>query len=308
VRYIAIVALVALSLVALGGSEARAGFDEGLDAYNHGDFAAALREWLPLAGDGHAQAQFNVGVIYARGEGVALDYGEAMVWIRRSAEQGLPAAAVQLGLMYRDGLGVGRDAGEAARWFRGPAGEGDANAQHLLGMVLANQGAAASREEGWSWIRRAADAGHAGAQFTIAMGHDTGGSLSEDRAAAAGWYLLAAEQAHPRAQFRLGMMYLDGRGVARDYGRAEAWLWFAADRGFPMALYNLGLIYLEGRGFEADRVEAAGWFSLAVLRLPTGAARDAAIRSRDHAVGLLTPDQRAQALERARAWLARHGG
>ena len=45
-------------------SPARAGFDEGVAAYNRGDYAAALREFLPLAQQGNADAQTNLGVMY----------------------------------------------------------------------------------------------------------------------------------------------------------------------------------------------------------------------------------------------------
>ncbi len=40
-----------------------AGFDEGEAAYQRGDYATALREWRPLAGQGHAEAQFKLWVM-----------------------------------------------------------------------------------------------------------------------------------------------------------------------------------------------------------------------------------------------------
>ena len=39
-------------------------FDAGLEAANRGDFAAALKEWRPLAEAGDALAQFNLGNMY----------------------------------------------------------------------------------------------------------------------------------------------------------------------------------------------------------------------------------------------------
>ncbi len=64
-----------------------AGFVEGVAAYNRGDFAAALQEWRPLAEQGHAPAQFNLRIMYNKGEGVAKDDVEAVKWYRRAAEQ-----------------------------------------------------------------------------------------------------------------------------------------------------------------------------------------------------------------------------
>ena len=50
-----------------------ADYQKGLDAANRGDFATALREWTPLAKQGNAIAQYNLGVMYANGLGVPQD-------------------------------------------------------------------------------------------------------------------------------------------------------------------------------------------------------------------------------------------
>ena len=39
-------------------------FQKGLTAYESGDYATALREWKPLAQQGHAKSQYNLGVMY----------------------------------------------------------------------------------------------------------------------------------------------------------------------------------------------------------------------------------------------------
>ena len=52
-------------------------FQKGLDAAQNGDYATALKEWTPLAEEGDATAQFNLGVMYEKGEGVPQDYKTA---------------------------------------------------------------------------------------------------------------------------------------------------------------------------------------------------------------------------------------
>lgn len=47
-----------------------ADFDEGMAAYNRGDYATALQERRPLAEQGFAKAQSNLGIMYDKGEGV----------------------------------------------------------------------------------------------------------------------------------------------------------------------------------------------------------------------------------------------
>ncbi|MFP6744458.1 MAG: sel1 repeat family protein, partial [Alphaproteobacteria bacterium] len=57
------------SLIALTALPSQAGFDAGWAAYQNGDFATALSEWKPLAANGDARAQFNIGVMYDQGKG-----------------------------------------------------------------------------------------------------------------------------------------------------------------------------------------------------------------------------------------------
>ena len=54
-----------------------ADFETGMDAYHRGDYATALREWQRLAEQGDANAQYNLGVLYAEGKGVAQNYVQA---------------------------------------------------------------------------------------------------------------------------------------------------------------------------------------------------------------------------------------
>jgi len=73
---------------------------EGLRAYAQRNYAGALRYWGPLAQRGDAAAQYNIGRLYARGEGVPRDYPEAYKWFtlaaaggRREGEQARQAIA-----------------------------------------------------------------------------------------------------------------------------------------------------------------------------------------------------------------------
>ena len=75
-------------------------FQDGVDAYERKDYKTAYKLWLPLAEQGFAQAQFNLGVMYENGQGVHQDYKEAVRLYRLSAEQGHAKAQNNLGLMY----------------------------------------------------------------------------------------------------------------------------------------------------------------------------------------------------------------
>ena len=107
----------------------------GYQSYLKGDYAAAYREWLPLAELGDVEAQYNLGVLYDEGAGVDQDLAVAADWYRKAAEQGFMDAQTNLGMMYYYGQGVARDYHEAAKWFRLAADQGDDEASEYLGKI-----------------------------------------------------------------------------------------------------------------------------------------------------------------------------
>jgi hypothetical protein len=103
-------------------------FQKGLDAYNNGDYATALREWRPLAEQGDTKGRNSIGWLYFNGEGVAQDYAKAKLWFRLAAEQGDTRAQSNLGYMYGTGQGVPIDQVLAYMWFILAAAQGHKDA------------------------------------------------------------------------------------------------------------------------------------------------------------------------------------
>src|SRR5271166_2226498 len=95
-----------LLALALFGAAMAGPLEEGDAAYQSGDYAAAMSYWRPLAEQGNAQAQADLGAIYALGQGVPEDYLQAAAWYRKAADQGNADAQANLGLMYALGWGV----------------------------------------------------------------------------------------------------------------------------------------------------------------------------------------------------------
>ncbi len=105
-------------------TSAWAEFDEGMAAYESGDYASALEEFLPVAEQGLASAQTILGAMYHHGQGVPQDYIQAVKWYRLAAEQGEAYAQFILGDMYERGEGVPQDYAEALKWYRLAAEQG----------------------------------------------------------------------------------------------------------------------------------------------------------------------------------------
>ena len=140
-----------------------------------------LAAWVhPAAEQGHAEAQFYLGVMYATGRGVPQNDAKAVAWFRLAAEQSHAGAQRNLGMMYHDGRGVPQNDAEAVTWYRLAAAQGHAEGQYAIGMM-----------------------------------YTTGRGVPQNDAEAVIWFRRAAAQGHAWAQTTLGGMYLNGRGCRR---------------------------------------------------------------------------------------------
>jgi len=93
------------------------------------EMEGGFKETKDLAEKGDAKAQFNLGRMYYKGEGVEQDFKEAVKWFRKAAEQGYAAAQYSLGWMYDQGHGVMYDKVLAYAWWNLAAANGDALAK-----------------------------------------------------------------------------------------------------------------------------------------------------------------------------------
>lgn len=109
------------------------------------------------AEQGHALAQYNLGVSYTLGDGVPINTAEAVKWYRRAAEQGFARAQCNLGSCYYNGQGVPQNYKEAVKWFRLAAEQGDADAQGLLSSCYAlGEGVRRDDVQAYAWMSVAA--------------------------------------------------------------------------------------------------------------------------------------------------------
>jgi hypothetical protein len=156
-RHCARLLTVSLMLVAIGGAAFAGPLEDAVAAYRRGDYATALGLWHPLAEQGDAEAQFDLGVLYESGQGVLRNDAEAIKWYRKAAEQGDAVAQFNLGIMYAKGGGVLQNDGEAAHWYRLAADQGLAGAQFNLGMMHADgKGVRQDYVQAFMWLNQAA--------------------------------------------------------------------------------------------------------------------------------------------------------
>jgi uncharacterized protein len=126
-------AVGALLLMGLAGCGDH--YKEGVQAYKDKKFELAMQALQPLADEGKAEAQLFVGFMYDNGEGVAVDYPQAVAWYGKAAEQGEPTAQYNLAMMYGNGLGVKKDGVQTLKWLTLAALGGNAEAAAAVSKV-----------------------------------------------------------------------------------------------------------------------------------------------------------------------------
>ncbi|MFT5446890.1 MAG: TPR repeat protein [Gammaproteobacteria bacterium] len=133
------------------------------------DDSEAVRWYMLAAEGGLAEAQYNLGIMYATGRGVPLDPDKAAQWYGRAAGQGLAEAQFNLGTLYGTGRGVRRDEALAVKWLTKAAQRGLARAQYNLGALYEHgRGVRLNAHAALEWYKKAADQGLEQATFRYA--------------------------------------------------------------------------------------------------------------------------------------------
>jgi TPR repeat protein len=175
--------------------------DAGWRAYDRGDLQAAARAYEGGAQRGERLAQYNYAMMILRAETPGTP-AEALVWLRKSAEQGYPQAQFNLGLLYERGAMLPKSLPDATAWFRRAAEQGHVEAQIATGtQYFLGRGARRDETEACRWYELAADGGDAGAQYLAASCYEHGyGEWPKDLDRALAWYVQAARAGDVAAQ------------------------------------------------------------------------------------------------------------
>ncbi|MEW6590355.1 MAG: tetratricopeptide repeat protein [Pseudomonadota bacterium] len=146
------------SVVVLVGLTAWLALDQHRDGLPAAPVAAAVPHTRAEAGD--AEAQLQLGMRYAAGDGVVQNDKEAAKWLERAARQGLADAQYEYGLMLLQGRGVVQDYRAAFEWIEKPARRGHAKAQYSLGELYRyGTGTAIDKARAYLWFNLAAAQG-----------------------------------------------------------------------------------------------------------------------------------------------------
>ncbi|MBA4096296.1 MAG: hypothetical protein C0484_05925 [Rhodospirillum sp.] len=276
--------LVWVAFLASSGTSASADFDQGVTAFQQGDYQTALREFQPLAEAGDPRAEYAIARIYRDALGVKRDKAAASNWMRRAAEGGWPYAMFDLGEMYATGYLGPSDHDEAMKWFTLAAEQGTPQFQLTLGMMyyrgVEYLGVPENGPEAARWVQRAADQKFGPAAYVLGVMLEEGRVVPRDMPAALTWYRMAAEQEIAEAEASLGDLLYRGKDVQQNCNEAVQWLAAAANRDLPFAQFLLATIFERGDCVERDFVQSYLWYSNAWFH-GCGDVRQAALDRRN---------------------------
>ncbi len=252
---------------------------------------------------GDAEAQFNLGDMYSKGDGVPEDDREAVKWLHKSAEQGYATAQNNLGNMYAEGEGVPKDDKEAVKWYRKAAEQGEVFAQYNLALSYDIEGVPLGQEllvdektfqkEMMKWYRKAAEQGHALAQYNLGVKYHNGEGVPKDLVITHAWWNIAGANGY-RGKFPLrdpaigrierrmsNIEKLKAQALSREiikknpkvvnYNKVFELTKARAEKGDAEDQLNLGVMYRYGgsaRRKEAapiDWVASYAWFNIAAV-------------------------------------------
>ena len=127
-----------------------------------------FKKALPKAEAGDAEAQFDVGNMYEKGNGVAKDEAKAFEWYAKAAKQNHDKAAFEVGFAYLRGAGVSKDYDKAMTWLSTAADYNNVRAYYFLGtMYEKGSGVPVDLEKALRWYTRASKGGYAVAEERV---------------------------------------------------------------------------------------------------------------------------------------------
>jgi TPR repeat protein len=206
----------------------------------------AYDELRNLSNAGYAGAQYRLGQMFERAEGVVQNLADAVHWYRLAADQNFAPAQARLGLIFfidpPAAASISPDELDHVSSEESRPGGSMLERSFPRGFAVYKDYAEAAR-----WNKRAAEQGVAEAQARLGQQYALGAGLEKDMPEAKRWFTAAAEQGDAAGQAGLGVLYTGDFGTKPDYAQATAWLTKAIEAGNPTAQYRMASLLLAGK-------------------------------------------------------------
>jgi TPR repeat protein len=139
------------------------------NAYDKGDYINAINQYTIAAERGNAEAMVNLGVMFFKGQGTAIQKSKAIDWWKQAAAKGNEAAYIHLGGMYYEGaIGIPKDYKQAMEWYQKAALKNNPEALFMIGdMYEKGLGVPPNKTEALQWYRKSAQRGYERAKVAV---------------------------------------------------------------------------------------------------------------------------------------------
>lgn len=253
------------------------------DAYYNGDDFDGIEEdkgqalfWYRILADkDHSTAQFNLGIMYMKGEAVPQSFEKALEWMKKANENGDDDAEAY----------IERFSAIVNSQKKADAGNAQAIAELAeelmrFGMMVDDECADDFLAQSVEYAKKAADAGIAKGCWILGLAYSKGRGVETDLAQSVRYYERGSELGDAACQNSLGVFYVNGEGVRKDEKRAFALFQKSAGQGYGLAMYALGRCYQFGTGCKGNMKKALEWYekASALLDNPELDAKVAAFR------------------------------
>lgn len=198
------------------------------DAKKAAERIANIAQYWTPAHNGDKEAQYNLGLCYAKGDGITKNQETARNWFLKSADQGFPMAQVHVGVWLVNGIGGAKDAAKGIAYCEKAAEQGLGDAYGVLGEYYFD-----------------------------------GKVVPKDYGKALKYFTLSAEKGIPVSMFYLGICYNNGFGTEKDAEKAFKYYQQAAEKNIIAAHHALGECYENGIGVIIDYTKALEHYSVA---------------------------------------------
>ncbi|KQT85907.1 peptidoglycan-binding protein [Aurantimonas sp. Leaf443] len=142
---------------------------------------------------GEPKALFEVGLRLMEGRYGDPNPKAAVGWFEQSATLGFAPAQYSLGTLYEKGNGVAQDTVKARDWYLAAARSGNVRAMHNLAVLYATGvDGASDPQEAASWFRQAAEYGMTDSQYNLGILYARGAGLPQDFAESYRWFSIVA--------------------------------------------------------------------------------------------------------------------
>lgn len=208
-----------------------------------------FNDHLQNAKAGDPEAQYEVGIMYLKGQGVEQDRDKAFEWLKASAASGYALAESKLARIEEQESKFDQ--------LHDQADGGNVDAQYELAMMyLKGRGVEADEKAALRYLQMAVDKGDDKAITRLGIIRYKGEAGKADYAAALKLFSRVSDRS-VLAQYYLGEMYASGSGVKKDYKAAIDWYRKAADGGFNRAAGKIINMEEEIKGEERRRQNLA---------------------------------------------------